>query len=229
MPILPHLVAEPLQRLALLHRSPPLAHKGRDQFHVRTQMRHDGHAPAFPAPAFAFGRQVAHVGHDLARPPRPALVAIMETGHEQPTLGNIGRRNPTDQGHEQDRRRILAPPQAEAVLFVADEPTALAGLERAPAQSRVLGSVSAGVFFLKPLHAAGRSVASISAVAFSQRLAVWIKGWRITSLICRSPMPPTRSRNRIEDAHIGHAMAMAQPGKVAPSPLLGQHRREQIQ
>jgi hypothetical protein len=33
----------------------------------------------------------------------------------------------------------------------------------------------------------------------------------------------------IEDADIGHAKAMAQPGKVAPSALLGQHRREQIE
>jgi hypothetical protein len=33
----------------------------------------------------------------------------------------------------------------------------------------------------------------------------------------------------IEDAHVGHTMAMAQPGKAAPSALLGQHRREQIE
>jgi len=33
----------------------------------------------------------------------------------------------------------------------------------------------------------------------------------------------------IEDAHVGHAMAMAQPGKAAPSALFGQHRREQIE
>jgi len=33
----------------------------------------------------------------------------------------------------------------------------------------------------------------------------------------------------IEDADVGHAMAMAQPGKAAPSALLGQHRREQIE
>jgi hypothetical protein len=34
---------------------------------------------------------------------------------------------------------------------------------------------------------------------------------------------------RIEDADIGHAMAMAQSGKGAPSALLGQHRPEQIE
>lgn len=33
----------------------------------------------------------------------------------------------------------------------------------------------------------------------------------------------------IEDSHIGHAMAMAQPGKAAPGALLGQHRGEQIE
>ncbi len=33
----------------------------------------------------------------------------------------------------------------------------------------------------------------------------------------------------IEAARVGHAMAMAQPGKSAPSPLLGQHRAEQVE
>lgn len=33
----------------------------------------------------------------------------------------------------------------------------------------------------------------------------------------------------IQDADVGHAMAMAQPGKVAPGALLGQHHREQIE
>jgi hypothetical protein len=33
----------------------------------------------------------------------------------------------------------------------------------------------------------------------------------------------------VQDAGVGHAMAMAQPGKVAPGALLGQHRREQIE
>jgi hypothetical protein len=75
-------------------------------------------------------------------------------------------------------------------FFVAYEPAALAGLERTSAQCRVSGRVSTSVFFLKPPHAAGKSVASMSAVAFSQRAAVWIKGWRIMSLICRNPITP---------------------------------------
>ncbi len=32
----------------------------------------------------------------------------------------------------------------------------------------------------------------------------------------------------VQDAGVGHAMAMAEPGKAAPGALLGQHRREQI-
>jgi hypothetical protein len=72
----------------------------------------------------------------------------METGHEQAALGNIGRGDPTDQWHQQDGGRILAPPQTKTVFLVADEPTALAGFERAPAQRGVPGSVSGGVFFL---------------------------------------------------------------------------------
>src|SRR6266567_997830 len=83
MQIVPHIVAEPLQRLALLTSCLSLADEGRHQFHVGAQMRHDSHAPAFPTQAFALGRQVAHVGDHLARPPRPALITIMETGNEQ--------------------------------------------------------------------------------------------------------------------------------------------------
>jgi hypothetical protein len=33
----------------------------------------------------------------------------------------------------------------------------------------------------------------------------------------------------IQDAGVGHAMAMPEPGKAAPGALLGQHRREQIE
>jgi hypothetical protein len=197
MPIFGHLVAEPLQRLALRTGCLGFAHEGRNQFHVRAQMRHDGHAPAFPAQPFAFRSQIAHVGHDLARPPQPAPVAVMQTGNEQTALGNIGWRHPTDQRHQQDCGSILAPPQPKAVLFVADEPAALPSLERASAQRGTGGSVSAGVFFLKPLQAAGRSVASMSAVAFCQSAAVWINGWRIASLICRRPSTPARTRNAL--------------------------------
>jgi hypothetical protein len=50
---------------------------------------------------------------------------------------------------------------------------------------------------LKPLQAAGRSVASMRAVAFCQSVAVWINGWRTASLIWRNPMTPTRARNAL--------------------------------
>jgi len=158
-------------------------------------MRDHRDAPLLPASAFAFGRQIAHVRDDLTRPPRPALVTVMQAGHQQPALGNIGGCHPTDQRHEQDRVLVRTPPQAEAVLLVADKPAALAGLERAPTEGRMGGGVSAGVFFLKPLLAAGRSVASMRAVAFSQSEAIWISGWSNTSLICRNPRTPTRARN----------------------------------
>jgi hypothetical protein len=167
----------------------------RDQLHVRTQMRDHRHTPSLPAPAFAFGRQIAHVGDDLTRPPRPALIAVTHAGHQQSAFGNVGRRHPTDQWHQQDRVPVGTPPQAEAVLFVANEPAALAGLERAPTQGRVRRGVSAGVFFLKPLQAASKSVASISATDVSQPAARSTKGWRRWSLIARKPETPTRSRN----------------------------------
>lgn len=197
MEIIPHLVAEPLQGLTVGASGFSLAHEGRGQLHVRAQMGDDGHMPALPTSAFALRRQIAHVRDYVTRPPRPALITILETGHQQAAFGNIGWRDPTDQRHQQDRRRVLTPPQAEAVLLVTDEPAALASLERASAQRRVLGGVGAGVFFLNPLHAAGRSVASMSAMVFSQRAAIGIKGWRIASLICRSPITPTWRRKAL--------------------------------
>ena len=86
-------------------------------------------------------------------------------------------------------------PEPQRVFLVADVPAALTGLERAPTEGRMGGGVSAGVFFLKPLQAAGRSVASMRAVAFSQSEAIWISGWSNTSWICRNPRTPTRARN----------------------------------
>jgi len=197
MQIIAYLVAQPLQRLALRTSCLALAHERGHQFHVRAQMRHDGHAPTLPTDPFVFGCQIAHVRHDVSWPPRPTLIAVVETGHEQATLRNIGWSDPTDQRHQQDRLRIFTPPQAEAVLFVTDEPAALASLERASAQRGAMSGIRAGVFFLKPPQAAGKSVASMSAVAFCQSAAVWIKGWRIASLICRSPMTPTQARNAL--------------------------------
>ena len=197
MQVITRFIAEPIQSLSLRAGRLGFAHKGRDQFHVRAQVRHDGHAPAFPTHPFALGRQIAHVGDHLPGPPRPAPVAVMETGHEQPAFGNIGRRDPTDQRHQQYRWRIFPPPQTKAVLLVTDKPAALTGFEGASAQRSAAGGVSGGVFFLKPLQAAGKSVASIRAVAFDQSAAVWISGWRIASLICRNPMTPTRSRKAL--------------------------------
>ena len=197
LPILPHVIAQPLQGLSLGTGDGSFTEERGDHLHVRTQMRQHGDVPLLPAPAFAFGRQIAHVGDDLARPPRPTLITVMDAGHQQSPLGNIGGSHPTDQRHQQDRLPAGPPPQTEAVLLVADETAALAGLERAPAQGRVGRRVSGRVFFLKLLQAAGRSVASMRAVAFSHRAAVWINGWSSTSLICRNPWTPTRARNAL--------------------------------
>lgn len=197
MQIIANVVAEPLQGLALRTHRLLLAHKRRNQFHVRTQMSHNSDAPALATGAFGLGSQVAHVGHHLARPPRPTTITIMETGHKQSAFGNIARSHPTDQRHQQDRLRTFTPPQPEAVFFIADKPTALARLERPLSHRRVLGGISTRVFFLKPLQAAGRSVASMSAVAFSHRAACCIKGWRMASLICRSPITPKRQRKAL--------------------------------
>ncbi len=103
MQVVAHIVAEPLQRLALGTGRLSLALERGNHFHVRAHMRHDGDVPAFSTQAFPFGRQITHVGDDLARPPRPALVAIMETGNEQAAFGNIGWRHPTDHRHQQHR------------------------------------------------------------------------------------------------------------------------------
>jgi hypothetical protein len=123
------------------------------------------------------------------------LFAVMQAGDQQAPFGNIGRSDPTDQRQQQNGALMRTPPQPEGVLLVTDKPAALAGLERASAQGRAGRCVSARVFFLKPLQDAGRSVASMRAVAPSQSAAVWTSGSSSTSLICRSPSTPVRTRN----------------------------------
>jgi hypothetical protein len=49
------------------------------------------------------------------------------------------------------------------VLLITDKATALPGLEGASSQTGALGGIGSGFFFLKPLQAAGKSVASIKA------------------------------------------------------------------
>jgi hypothetical protein len=76
MEIIAPIITQLLQGLALLAGDLSFTDKRRDQFHLRTQMSYHCHAPALPTPAFAFGGQIAHVRHYLARLPRVTLVAV---------------------------------------------------------------------------------------------------------------------------------------------------------
>jgi len=195
--ILAHVITQPLQYLPLRTGGLVFRDERGDQFHVRAQMCHHGHMPALAAEFFVLGGQIPHVGHHLAGPPLPALFTIAQAGDEQTAFGDIGRSDPTDQWEQQDGALMGSPPQSESVFFVADKPATLAGFKGATAERGAPGRVAAGFFFLKPLQAAGKSVASISAVAPSQSIAVWMNEASSVSLICRKPITPNRSRKAL--------------------------------
>jgi len=66
-------------------------------------------------------------------------------------------------------------------------------------------------------------VASINAVGIFQSAAVWSKGWRMASLIWRSPITPAWARNALRGA-----VTMAQRAK-ARSALFRQELDEQVE
>ncbi len=195
VPIFSRRVPQPLQPLALatLDRIPH--HVRWHQLHIAAEFGQHGHLPLLPTIGFGLRRQVAHVGHDDLGPPRPALRAITQTRHQQAAFGHIGWSHPTDQRYQQDAGGVRTPPQSQGVLLVTDKPTALPGFERAATQRRLSCGIGLGFFFLKPLQAASKSVASINANGCSQPAACSTRGWSNVSLMARSPETPTRPRN----------------------------------
>jgi len=191
----PGRVFQPAQRLALMTLDPVPRDVGIDQFHVRAQSGHDRDIPARSAKRLEFGTQVTHVGHHNLRPPLPALLTVTQTRCQQSAIEEIGRRHPGHQGHQQDRLRMLPPPQTQGVLFVTDVPAALTGLKGPLAQGGAMGGIRLGFFFLKPSQAASKSVASIKATAWDQAVARSINGRRSWSLIWRRPLTPKSDRN----------------------------------
>jgi len=188
-------IFQPTQRFALRTLRPVPGNIRRHQFRARAQPGNHRHVPAFSAKGLDLPSHVTHVrDHDLG-PPRPTPLAIMQAGRQQAALENIGRRHPANQGQQQHRPRVLAPPQTQGVFFVAHEPAALTRFEGAKSHGRTTGGVSAGRFFLKPSHAASKSVASINATAWDQPAARSINGPLSASLIARKPPTPTRARN----------------------------------
>jgi hypothetical protein len=100
---------------------PDLASQGRDQSHIRAQVSDHCNLPPRSAQRLEFGSHIAHVGDHNGRPPAPVFLAIAQTGEQQHPLENIGRSNPTDQRHQQDRRTMFTPPQTQGVFSCSQQ------------------------------------------------------------------------------------------------------------
>ena len=86
-------------------------------------------------------------------------------------------------------------PKSQSVLFVTDKPRALARFNRASAGCSMGRAINASRLFLKPKHAAGRSVASIIAIVSCREDKGSSSGLSNCSLIWRRPQTPTWRRN----------------------------------
>jgi len=71
MPIFQRGIFQPAQRLASVTLHSDGRDIGRHQVHIDLQLGDDRHAPTFPADGFSLGGQIAHIGDDNMRPPRP--------------------------------------------------------------------------------------------------------------------------------------------------------------
>jgi len=121
-------------------------------------------------------------------------------------------------------RAVSRQPQSKRVFLVADKPAALSGFERAPAQSGVRCRMGAGGLFSKPQHAAGKSVASMSAMACARESKPSSKGASSASLTRRNPAahPPASethvsSARRESDGGWTGAQTVASPAAPAAS------------
>ncbi len=189
------LIAQPLQELSLGTNRLGRRFKWSHQFHVLLKPRNHGYVPTFAQTLFADCVDVAHVSHDNIGPPLPAPPAVLHAGNEQATFCPIGRSRPTDQWHQQDPPFITLNPQPERVLLVTQEETALARLERARTNGRVLSRIAPGALFLCPEAEAGRSVASISATESVPSVPLGSSGSNKCWLIWRKPLTPIQARN----------------------------------
>jgi hypothetical protein len=188
-------VAQPLQPLALPAHRVLAAFKRGNQKHVLLQARHHRDAPGFAKLPFGARLNVAHIRHDDVRVPVPAALAVNHTGLEKAAFAMIGRRNPSDQRHQQDSPPILPQPEPERVLLITDKETALSAFERSSSQRGSQRRVLSGCFFLWPEQAASKSVASIRATDTPWPALLGNKGSKSRSLIWCNPSTPARSRN----------------------------------
>ncbi len=143
----PAIVAQPRRRFTLRAGRLIPRHIGWHQFHVTPQLGQDSHLPTLPTLLFGCRRQIPHVRHDQRRTPIPLLLAMVQAGNQQPALGKVGRRHPTDERHQLNSDSITVQPEAEGVLFKADETSALSHLEGSSTQGRACGRVLPGGFF----------------------------------------------------------------------------------
>ena len=107
----------------------------------------------------------------------------------------VGWTEPTGQRHQQHCRLMLSQPKSQRVFLVTYKPVILTGFYCAIANGCTLGRVRAGRLFLKTVHDAGRSVASIIAMLSGRSTTFSSKGLSSCRLIVRKPLTPMRARN----------------------------------
>ena len=122
-------VLQPLQRLTLGTGDTTRGLKRSNDRHARFELRHHGHSPGLANFTFGLAMNVTQISNHNVWSPSEAMPAVADAGLEQISLGNISRREPTDDRDQANRFWITVEPQLQRVLFVADIKPCVARLE----------------------------------------------------------------------------------------------------
>jgi hypothetical protein len=141
-----------------------LACIGLDQMHIGPQFGDDGDIEFFADAPLIGQIDVGHVAHYIFGQPIEPSQAIPQARVQEERFSAIGRNRPGTEWQQEYGVLIGSEPEPQRVFLVANEPTALAGLEGACADSRLTRRKRGLCFFLYSLVMAGRSVASIKAM-----------------------------------------------------------------
>jgi hypothetical protein len=187
--------AQPMQLLALRTTWDAVCGVRLYEMHVRPQTGNQADLKFLSESSLHTEVDVSHVAHrPLWRPAEP-MDAPLQRGVEEDRFAAVGWSSPADKRDEQDGGFIAGEPQSQSMLLVANEPSALAGLDGATSQGRTMSGISTRQFFLKALVAAGRSVASISPTQGCSCRQSSSKPVTIRSLIIRRIKGVSRERN----------------------------------
>src|SRR5437762_319832 len=115
--------------------------------HVWSQLGDDGNVELLAYSALHRHANVGHVAHDDVGHKLQRSGAIPHAGLDKQSLATIRGHSPRHERDQNDSIRYLAQPQPQCVLFVADEPAALAAFQSPSSQSRTLGRVAICFFY----------------------------------------------------------------------------------